>query len=57
MIFYNIHRRQNRNNIIEIIDNSLFYLAKSIINILLCLYIFIIVIIFKYLILFLYQNI
>jgi hypothetical protein len=57
MIFYNIHRRQNRNNIIEIIDNSLFYLAKSIINILLGLYIFIIVIIFKYLILFLYQNI
>jgi hypothetical protein len=51
----NINRRR-QNNILDIIDTALYDLAKSIIYILICLYIFIIVIVAKYLITFIYVN-
>jgi|694.fasta_scaffold154117_4 hypothetical protein len=55
MMRLNINRRRG-DIIVDIIDNALYDLAKSIIYILICLYLFIIVIILKYLITFSYIN-
>jgi hypothetical protein len=55
MMRLNINRRRG-DTIIDIIDTALYDLAKNIIYILICLYLFIIVIISKYLITFIYVN-